>query len=399
MALRYRCGVEGASALMALLCLVAEPACDPPAGRAVSGGQVSRSLPPSSASGAALAALTAPIPRDAAASSPAGAGPPGVSPLCTGAVPTRFDAIEAALKLSFDDAAMEGSDHGSFDAPTLSSPVSLTPARDAGAPTLSADVARVHVEYRWDLYHDRPRTKIEELRGRALERYSVHYTHGRAACEAELSRTQGPARTAREKPLVCETGQPGPSAEMPAYRVYGPLYVDAKSGDAFSISWFAKMPDWAVPSVDAAVRTRFLRDLAAAVTLAGTHDDLVRAAASPPPGAGVQVSGALNKEDFWLALAPPISALDLVRIWGLKDVVGVSSDVHMRSWHIAHRVGIGAWRNLETKTPHFGAWEVTASLDGRPSGGPVPNVRSGPIGHERIGPNDLVRTLSFAPHL
>jgi len=276
--------------------------------------------------------------------------------------PRTMGALEAALGLRFGEADLERNTMGHFS--------SRTPA---------GDVVGLTASYAWDVYHEEPATTLERLRSRRVLDFTVQLARGRGAIEAALRHRFGPPRSV--------AGQ----------RAYDSWFVSANEveGEACALSWYDKMPDWAVDAPDPAMRERFLLDLVAAVAGAETHDAVLRAASSPPPGSGVVFGGAW-RESVSLELVPPIEALELARFLGWPNAIGESNDVHQSSWRIKIVTGAGAYGPV-TAPPTYGRWNIGALLASRPSGGEVAGHPGGPTGRQRLGPKDVVRVFVIGP--
>ena len=144
-----------------------------------------------------------------------------------------------------------------------------------------------------------------------------------------------------------------------------------------------------------AVREEFLLHLAAAVRSAANVADIVRATSSTPARSGITFTGSTGSRVSF-ELAPPISALELARIFGVANAIGESTDVHMSSWRIKSVTG-GGEAGPVTAPPPLGRWKLNASLTARPTGGDLPDHRGGPIGRQQLGSADVVRFVSVGP--
>lgn len=281
-----------------------------------------------------------------------------------GAPPSRVGDLEAALRIHLPEPLPKRASTGSL----------LLPLPGEANP-LSDEIARLSATYVWDLYHQDAITDVAALRARALVDYSVHFARGRAPCEAALRATYG-----------------APSSKLRAasdpWRQYGPFFVDAKEGDAFVLAWYAKEPDWAAPSIDPDARLAAVRSLTLDLPIDATAEHVDRVMSTLPKSAGVVVKKG-DSGDYGLELVPPMLAKDFTKAIGAPNAVGQSSDVHRSSWQLVVPSGQGDW------TPaRFGAWELAAYLDSRPSGGQVSEKR-GPIPRLRLGQSDKIRYIGL----
>lgn len=259
------------------------------------------------------------------------------------------------------------------------------PASSMG--TLTA--ANVSAEYMWSPFSGDKVTTLEDLRWRPLFHWSVRFVGGCAAVETALRDRFSPR-------------------ELPSGRgqVFGSWILAAVAGsEACTLSWYAKLPDWAVPPADAALRERVLVELAAALTTAETIADVASAlsSSSSQPGCGlVHDPAKVTERVAYVELVPPIEANELARILGWRDVVGETFEMHMQRWVVRVVTGQGEYA-LETAFPKIANWGVTATLGGWPTGGQIihaapaggPPAFSRPGGTHRFGPADVVRFIQF----
>lgn len=247
----------------------------------------------------------------------------------------------------------------------------------------------VSVKYGWH-FTGGAVTTLEDLRARSLVEWSATFAQGSAATDAALRERFGPPR------------------ELPSGRgrAFGPwILVPAAGGQACTLSWYAKLPDWAVPPTDAARRQRALFELATALTTAETIADLARALSSLPDSCGlVHDPRSMAERSAYLEFVPPIGASELARIFGWRDAVGQTFDMHMQTWVVRVVTGQAAY-GPETALPTIASWSVTATLDGPPSGDewiqPIPTESGQPFvfkrpgGTRRFAPPDVVRFIKF----
>jgi hypothetical protein len=198
----------------------------------------------------------------------------------------------------------------------------------------------------------------------------------------------------------------GSPRELPSGRggVFGPfILAPAAGGQACTLSWYAKLPDWAVPPFDAGLRERALFELVAALTKAEAIADVARALSSLPDSCGlVHHPASASDRNGHIEFVPPIGANDLARILGWRDAVGKTFDMHRQDWVVCIVTGQGEFR-LETTSPTIGNWVVSATLDRRPTGGewkrspPVSSAFGLPWQSDAylFGPTDVVRFLNF----
>ena len=178
--------------------------------------------------------------------------------------------------------------------------------------------------YRWDMYHERPVSSAADLGRRELITYSVRFPSGRARCEAGL-------------------GEPGH------------FFLDTADTDAFTLTWYAETPDWALPPVDHALDT-----LAARIS-----------------------AGQVEHLEF----RPAVPAIELARALGAPEAFARTVDVHMSSWRLD--TPAGALR--------IGDFSVEATLANYPAGEDVPGLELPAARAVVLTPGDVVRHL-YARH-
>jgi hypothetical protein len=236
-------------------------------------------------------------------------------------------------------------------------------------PTGSATVDLLSIQFAWDLFHERMVTSAADLAERDLIRYAVRFATGRPACEAQLRNGHGP-------PVA-----------VPGRKRFGHFFVEDGDGEPFALEWFAEVPDWAFPAVDAAARVAAVERLAAVVAHATSKADLTAALNDVPAGLGVTVGG-WNSDS--LEFRPAMPAADVAHALGIRDVVGETHDVHMSGWHLVALTGEG------TEEPRLGRWRVDAALDGWPSGGDVRGADGVVLHVAALGAEDVVRWITFS---
>lgn len=278
--------------------------------------------------------------------------------------PGTIGELEKGLGLRFDDTFVEGNTMGSFSAP---------PPFVTSRPPLTAILVSLSVTYPWDMHHVAPPSSVADLRSQSVSSVTVRFARGRSEIEAKLR------------------GRFGMPRDVPNHRAYERWFVSTapEEGEACSLTHHDRLPDWALDAPDVSARETFLVALTAALRDATSVADVERAASSPPVGSGIVFKGTSSKRVSF-ELAPPIAALEMVRILGLEGAIGESTDVHMSSWKIKLVVG-ATERGSATAYPTFGRGTLEASLTTRPTGGAVPGHQAGPKGHERLAAADLVR--------
>jgi hypothetical protein len=222
---------------------------------------------------------------------------------------------------------------------------------------LPSTVDRVWADYAYDPYHGPLVRSVDDLARQRLTGFTVRFSTGRRACEAEL---------------LAAHGIPVP---VIGHRRHGPFVVDGLVDDPFTLHWFATPPDWACPPVDAAARYRAVAHVAARVRAAGSHDDLDAALADIPPGVGVTLSMRS------LLFRPAIAAVDLAHALGFPHAVADNVGLH-QVWAVVDMVG------RRTAPLRLGRWEVTAMLTTVPQGVRSPRPT-------RLGVADVVRCATF----
>ncbi len=250
-------------------------------------------------------------------------------------------------------------------------------------PPLSETVRRLSASFYWDMYHEQPCRTLADARRRSLSEFNVAFQSDWGACAVRLHQRYGAPNAVAQRF----------EARVFAYVAYGPFFAAPLPNGAFSLTYHKKIPDWALPPVDVSSKEHFLRSFGDALSNAQGHSDALAAASLPPPRSGVLVHGPSSYEDFRLELAPAMPALELARIWGWQDAIGVSLDVHMSSWTV--KLVSRSARGLSTLMPTFGRWEVEARLEGWPSGEQVEGLMAGPVGHRHLTAKDTVRHLSI----
>ena len=88
---------------------------------------------------------------------------------------------------------------------------------------------------------------------------------------------------------------------------------------------------------------------------------------------------------------PPMSATELAKALGFKNVVAQSVGVHMSSFRLADPKG-----NFGSPL-RIGGWELECTLTSAPLGKRVPGKRPGPVALRQLGPDDKVRSIRVAP--
>lgn len=236
--------------------------------------------------------------------------------------------------------------------------------RDGDEPLMGfVEAGGVQIDFWWDMFHENPVSSVEVLADKRMDEYSVRFDRGRDECEAALQHVYGPPQ-AKQRPSFGD------------YRQYGPFFVDAGEGDAFTLEWYASEPDWAKPAVDPAVRADVVRAFAVAVAVG----EIEAAIGALPAGVGMAERETYGQDSRLLEFEPPMPAMACVDALGVRDAVAITTDVHMSSWRV--------------EVP-LGGVQLWALLDGWPSGDSV--AGSGGLGGKRLGDADTVRYLELKP--
>lgn len=256
--------------------------------------------------------------------------------------PKTIGELETALGLRFDERWVAKNDFGTFSSPPFFVP---------GA------VVSFSARYRWDMHHENPPRTIADLRGREVYALDVTFADG----------VDGPLRARFGEPRVVD----------------GAHVYDTWIAKGNALSWSKKLPDWAVPREDAALRARYLEHLVALQT----KEERARAAEVAPKAAGI-VLASVQRNIVTIELVPPIPALDLVALFGWKDAIAESVGIYRGSWIIA----------LVTGKHEYGLATVRANpeatLATAPTGPELPGV--GPTGRKQLVAADCVRYLELA---
>lgn len=257
-----------------------------------------------------------------------------------------------------------------------------------GRGEFTALVPRLHVRYRFDMYHE-TRTRQRDV---GLETYTLDVRGDAAIVEQLLRGKLGAPRTVADGSIK--------------YAAYHPFYVarDAGAADRFRLAWHAEVPRFAIPEPDPQARAAWLRQLGSRIEIAKSIDEIDAFCKAAPPDAGIEIVGTLNRSanpyglpakdprDYWIKLVPPVRATVLAAAFGWGTIVGISHDVHMSSWHVERRD--------DTWLPISGAdaqWELRASFTTIPHGG---NVKRGGPGHSSahgVAADDEIDSLAISP--
>jgi hypothetical protein len=191
---------------------------------------------------------------------------------------------------------------------------------------------RFSATYDWDMYHEDRVRSADDLGRRSLQDYCVFCDGGRDECEAALRALHG---------------EPQPVGERTRY---GPFFLSRGVGGRFNLEWYATEPDWAMPPADPEQRLAELRALVA--------------------------------DGGYLALEPPMPAIECAGALGRPDAIGVSTDVHMSHWVLAEPDG---------ERLRIGGRAVEATIGGWPSGPEVSGVSIPAGAAHHLGDDDVVR--------
>lgn len=252
----------------------------------------------------------------------------------------------------------------------------------------TALVPLLDVRYRFDMYHETP----SRPRDVSLQTFTLEIRGDAAAAEQILRDQLGPPRA------VADGGTP--------YAAFHPFYLARlpRAPDRFRLAWYAQVPRFAIPEPDPVVRAAWLRALADQIAIARSVDELDAFCRSAPPGVGVEIVGTLNRtanpyglpapdpRDYWIKLVPPVRAKLLAEAFSWGPIVGVSHGVHMASWHIERRDD--TWLPISGATAQ---WQIEASFDRSPSGGPAQRPGPAASGVSAVGPDDEIQTLAIEP--
>jgi hypothetical protein len=283
---------------------------------------------------------------------PPPAQPPIVNVL---AKPATVGALETALGIRFAWSHLAAANVGKMDLPTLDTPL------------LGPRVVRLEAKYGFSFFSEEPLAKLDALRRRELSEWTATLVRGFASLDAALREKVGAPR------------------EVDGKRVYD-TWILAKSGDgdACALSWFAKLPDWAVVQPDAPARESALRALGVACAAATDAAGLASAAAAVPKGCGIEARAEAML--LHVSLTPAVPALELARIFDWKMPVGQAFTMHLTDWQVRLVTG-----ETDTAAPSLGAWPVIAELAAFPNGAMLTKV--GISGTRALGPEDVVKSL------
>jgi hypothetical protein len=278
-----------------------------------------------------------------------------------GEPPRTMEELERALGVRFVDSDLE------------TSPTKLSvfePKRTLGGVLLGLSAG-----YGWDMYHENYVTTADDLRRRRVYEFTLNLARGRSAIAQALYQRFGAPHSARDAII---------------YERWIIHEYDART-DACKLSHFEKLPDWAIPPADAAVRRRVLLEIVAAAARADKLDEVERIAKSAPPESGIVCAG--SDRSPRIELVPAIAALELASILGWERPVGVSSDINQSSWTL--KIMTIREDGVVAIPPAYGRWCVGVALDSGASGGPVGQSHATPGCSHFLGRNDLVRTFHF----
>lgn len=251
-------------------------------------------------------------------------------------------------------------------------------------------VPRLSIEYAFDVYHQLP-TRPRDV---GILTYTLE-VRGAPGDAAEI------LRDALGAPRAVADGSR-------RYEAFHPFYL-ARSGSApglYRLAWYSRVPRFAIPEPDPAVRAAWLGALAHRIATAQSVDEIDVFCKAAPADAGIQITGTLNRianpngrpaadpRDYWIKFVPPVKALAVADAFGWGAIVGVSTDVHMASWYVERR-GDG-WRPLSGASAQ---WELRASFAEHPSGGPSPRGTRGnnSFNVREVAPEDELSALSIGP--
>jgi hypothetical protein len=250
-----------------------------------------------------------------------------------------------------------------------------------GSGDFTALVPRLDVRYAFDIHHQEPTRK----RDVGLEDYTLEVRGDAAVAQQILTEKLGAPRTV--------------SDGATSYSAHHPFYLAQSAPDRFRIAFHAAVPRFAIPVPDANARAAWLASLARRIASAQSVDEIDAFCKVAPKDAGIEIVGTLNRSanpyglpakdprDYWIKLVPPVRADVIATAFGWGQIVGVSHDVHMSSWHVEQRTG--------TWLPISGAaeqWQIKASFAKLPTGGSSTRRSA-----REVGTNDEIDSLAIAP--
>ncbi|HWO23863.1 MAG TPA: hypothetical protein VNO30_34210 [Kofleriaceae bacterium] len=257
-----------------------------------------------------------------------------------------------------------------------------------GKGEFTALVPRLRVEYRFDMYHERP-TRPRDV---GLESFTLEVRGDAALAERILREELGATRTVVDGAT--------------RYAAVHPFYVarDPSAPDRFRLSWYAEVPRFAIPTPDPQARAAWLRALARRIAIARSVDEVAAFCKDAPAAAGIEIVGTLNStanphgrptkdpRDYWIKFVPPVRATAVAAAFEWGMIVGVTHDVHMSTWLVE--------RQADTWLPTAGAdaqWEIRATFTKSPDGGPVKHGRAGPFSARGVDAADELHSLAIGP--
>jgi hypothetical protein len=290
---------------------------------------------------------------------------------------SELEAIVGPIAMSFRDEDLENM--GRLQRPRDS--------RDPKA-EFTALVPRLHVDYGFDMYHETP----SRPRDVGLETFTLVVRGDAAAAEQILRDKLGPPRV-----LVRGSAR---------YAAFHPFYItrDPQETDRFQLSWYAEVPRFAIPEPDPQLRAAWLRELARRISTARSIDEVDAFCKAAPADAGIEITGTLNRtanphgrptldpRDYWIKFVPPLRATVLADAFEWGAIVGVSTDVHLSSWHIERRAD--SWLPTTGATAQ---WEVRASFATSPSGGSAKLGGAHRRSAREVDREDELYSLSIGP--
>lgn len=230
-------------------------------------------------------------------------------------------------------------------------------------------VTRLAFAYGWDLHHQEPAKTVDELRKKPLTRFGVTMTSGGNELQRALGDRFGEPRV------------------TPTHRIFGETWMVATRGPEITVSWYAKLPDGALPPIDPVVREKALGDLARAIASASEIGGIEQAVKALPSGCGARLGKAYGTS-VSIEIAPPMAAPDLARIFGWKEVFAETRDMHGSTFYLFLQA------ENAVAHPRIGRWATRVFLKGWPKGGELPH--GPPIGgRHRVGREDLVNYVVF----
>ena len=297
--------------------------------------------------------------------------------------PARAEDIVARLadqpRLLSDLEAIIGPVRLSFDRQHMENMGGLFRPRPGETGEFSDVVPRLFVKYAFDMFHQDP----ARPRDPELTEYSLQMRGDRSAVEAVLAQRFGAPRD------VVEHFPSSKGVITTVYAQHGPFFLADGGVHDITLRWYRTTPRFAIPEADPDARRTWLAALRDALTGEPATDAVAAAVQRVDAAAGVTAEPSTFDGSYWIEFVPPAPALLIIDVFGWERAAGVSTDVHMSSWHIE--------RLDEPGRPVIGNWELEAHLARPPSGDLLQHERRGPGTPRGIAEPDEVRGLTIRP--